>query len=86
MELKDAIRTIPDFPRKGIMFRDVTTLMGDPRAFRQAVDELVQPWAGAKIDKVAGSRRAGSFLAGRWRTSCRRGSCRYARRASCLTT
>jgi adenine phosphoribosyltransferase len=64
MELKDAIRTIPDFPKKGIMFRDVTTLMGNPRAFRQAVDELVQPWAGQKIDKVAGIEARGFILGG----------------------
>src|SRR5213083_1714665 len=53
-DLKDAIRTIPDYPKPGIMFRDITTLLGNARAFRRAVDELVQPWAGAKIDKVAG--------------------------------
>jgi len=64
MELKDAIRTIPDFPKPGIMFRDVTTLMGNPRAFRQAVDELVQPWAGQKIDKVAGIEARGFILGG----------------------
>jgi adenine phosphoribosyltransferase len=64
MELKDAIRTIPDFPKPGIMFRDVTTLMGNPRAFRQAVDELVQPYAGAKIDKVAGIEARGFILGG----------------------
>lgn len=64
MELKDAIRTIPDFPRKGIQFRDVTTLMGNPRAFRQAVDELVQPYAGQKIDKVAGIEARGFILGG----------------------
>jgi adenine phosphoribosyltransferase len=64
MELKDAIRTIPDYPKPGIMFRDVTTLMGNPRAFRQAVDELVQPFAGAKIDKVAGIEARGFILGG----------------------
>ena len=64
MELKDAIRTIPDFPKPGIMFRDVTTLMGNPRAFRQAVDELVQPYAGLKIDKVAGIEARGFILGG----------------------
>jgi adenine phosphoribosyltransferase len=64
MELKDTIRTIPDFPKKGIMFRDVTTLMGNPRAFRQAVDELVQPFAGSKIDKVAGIEARGFILGG----------------------
>lgn len=64
MELKDTIRTIPNFPKPGIMFRDVTTLMGNPRAFRQAVDELVQPFAGAKIDKVAGIEARGFILGG----------------------
>jgi len=64
MELKDTIRTIPDFPKPGIQFRDVTTLMGNPRAFRQAVDELVQPWAGQKIDKVAGIEARGFILGG----------------------
>ena len=64
MDLKDTIRTIPDYPKPGIMFRDVTTLMGNPRAFRQAVDELVQPYAGAKIDKVAGVEARGFILGG----------------------
>ena len=41
MNLKDAIRTIPDHPKAGIMFRDITTLLGDARAFRRAVDELL---------------------------------------------
>jgi adenine phosphoribosyltransferase len=58
------IRTIPDFPRKGINFRDVTTLFGDARAFRRAVDELVQPFAGRKIDKVAGAEARGFILGG----------------------
>ena len=45
-DLKAAIRNIPDYPKPGIMFRDITTLLGDARAFRRTVDELVQPWAG----------------------------------------
>src|SRR4030088_2025484 len=63
-DLKDAIRTIPDYPKPGIMFRDITTLLGDARAFRRAVDELVQPWAGSKIDKVAGMEARGFILGG----------------------
>ena len=62
--LKDAIRTIPDYPRAGILFRDITTLLGDAWAFRRAVDELVQPWAGSKIDKVAGIEARGFILGG----------------------
>lgn len=64
MTLRDAVRTIPDYPKPGIMFRDITTLLGDPRAFRRAVDELVQPFAGAKIDKVAGVEARGFILGG----------------------
>ncbi|MGJ0391651.1 MAG: adenine phosphoribosyltransferase [Methylocystis sp.] len=64
MTLRAAIRTIPDYPKKGILFRDITTLLGDARAFRKAVDELVQPWAGTKIDKVAGMEARGFILGG----------------------
>jgi adenine phosphoribosyltransferase len=46
------------------VFRDITTLLGDPRAFRRAIDELVQPWAGTKIDKVAGVEARGFILGG----------------------
>ncbi len=46
------------------MFRDITTLLGDARAFRRTVDELVQPWAGGKIDKVAGIEARGFILGG----------------------
>jgi adenine phosphoribosyltransferase len=64
MNLRDAIRTIPDYPKPGIMFRDITTLLGDARAFRYAVDALVQPFAGRKIDKVAGIEARGFILGG----------------------
>ena len=64
MDFKTVIRTIPDYPKPGIMFRDITTLLGNPRAFRRAVDELVQPYAGAKIDAVAGLEARGFILGG----------------------
>jgi adenine phosphoribosyltransferase len=64
VNLADAIRTIPDHPKPGILFRDITTLLADPRAFRQAVDELVQPLAGMKIDKIAGIEARGFILGG----------------------
>ena len=63
-DLRASIRTIPDYPKFGIMFRDITTLLGNARAFRRAVDELVQPWAGSKIDKVAGIEARGFILGG----------------------
>jgi adenine phosphoribosyltransferase len=64
LALRDAIRTIADYPKPGIMFRDITTLLGNARAFRRTVDELVQPWAGMKIDKVAGIEARGFILGG----------------------
>ena len=64
MDLRTVIRTIPDYPKPGIMFRDITTLLTDARGFRRAVDELVQPLAGAKIDKVAGIEARGFILGG----------------------
>jgi len=63
-DLRATIRSIPDYPRPGIVFRDITTLLGDARAFRRAVDEMVQPWAGMKIDKVAGIEARGFILGG----------------------
>ncbi|MBV8684816.1 MAG: adenine phosphoribosyltransferase [Caulobacteraceae bacterium] len=64
MDLKAAVRTIPDYPKPGIMFRDITTLLADARAFRRAVDELLQPMAGMKLDKVAGIEARGFILGG----------------------
>src|SRR5437762_682807 len=63
-DLKATVRTIPDYPKKGILFRDITTLLADARAFRRAVDELVQPFAGQKIEKVAGIEARGFILGG----------------------
>jgi adenine phosphoribosyltransferase len=64
IDLQAAVRSIPDYPQPGIIFRDITTLLGNARAFRRAVDELVQPWAGMKIDKVAGIEARGFILGG----------------------
>jgi adenine phosphoribosyltransferase len=63
-ELKRAIRTIPDYPKPGIQFRDITTLLGNARAFRLTVDELVRPWAEAQVDRVAGIEARGFILGG----------------------
>jgi adenine phosphoribosyltransferase len=63
-ELAASIRSIPDYPKPGIIFRDITTLLGNPRAFRRAVDELVQTYAGTKIDKIAGMEARGFILGG----------------------
>ncbi len=62
--LLNAIRTIPDYPKPGILFRDITTLLGNARAFRRAIDELVQPYAGTKVDQIAGIEARGFILGG----------------------
>jgi adenine phosphoribosyltransferase len=60
----DYIRTIPDFPHEGILFRDVTTLFQDPRGFRLAIDQLLSPYVGQHIDAVAGLEARGFILGG----------------------
>ncbi len=64
MNLKELVRTIPDYPKKGIMFRDITTLMQHPAGFRRTVDELVQPFAGSDITRIAGIEARGFILGG----------------------
>jgi adenine phosphoribosyltransferase len=62
--VRDYIRTIVDFPHEGILFRDVTTLFADPRGFRIAIDQMLHPYAGQPIDKVAGLEARGFILGG----------------------
>ncbi|MGY6410275.1 MAG: adenine phosphoribosyltransferase [Alkalilacustris sp.] len=62
--VRDYIRTIVDFPKEGILFRDVTTLFADARGFRMAVDQLLHPYAGERIDKVVGLEARGFILGG----------------------
>jgi adenine phosphoribosyltransferase len=62
--VQDYIRTIVDFPHEGILFRDVTTLFADPRGFRIAIDQMLHPYAGQPIDKVAGLEARGFILGG----------------------
>lgn len=63
MPVKSRIRTIPHYPRHGIQFRDITTLLNDPVGFRIAIDELVTRYAGQKIDKIAAIESRG-FIVG----------------------
>jgi len=62
--LRHSIRTIADYPKPGIQFRDITTLLRDRRAFEITIDALCQPWLGQKIDKVAGIEARGFILGG----------------------
>ncbi len=63
-EIASAIRTIPDYPKPGVLFRDITTLLGNARVFRLAVDELARPWAESAIHRVAGIEARGFILGG----------------------
>ena len=62
--LEELIRSLPDYPKEGIIFRDITTLLQSPSGFRQAVDEMVQPFAGSGIGCVAGIEARGFILGG----------------------
>jgi adenine phosphoribosyltransferase len=62
--IQASIRTIPDYPRPGILFRDITTLMGNAQVFRLVVDEMVRPWAQSGVDRVAGIEARGFILGG----------------------
>jgi len=62
MDLAKLIRDIPDFPVKGILFKDITTLLRNPLAFREAVDGLAAKWAGQRIDQVVAIESRGFIL------------------------
>lgn len=62
MPIKSRIRTVPHYPKQGIMFRDITTLLKDPVGLRATVDELVRRYKDVKIDKIAGIESRGFIL------------------------
>jgi len=64
LTLTDYIRSIPDFPKPGILFRDITPLLAVPAAFRQATDQLADHFRDAKIDAVAAAEARGFIFAG----------------------
>jgi adenine phosphoribosyltransferase len=64
MPIKSRIRTIPDHPKPGIQFRDITTLLLDPSGLKAAVDQLVEPYGDRRIGKVAGIEARGFILGG----------------------
>jgi adenine phosphoribosyltransferase len=63
MPIKSRIRTVPHYPKQGVMFRDITTLLKDPVGFRDSINELANRYAGVKIDLVAGIEARG-FIVG----------------------
>ena len=64
IDLRSLVRTVPDFPKPGILFRDVTTLLGHAEGFRQTIDTFVARYKGAGIQKVAGIEARGFILGG----------------------
>lgn len=64
LNLESLIRNIPDYPKPGIMFRDITTLLADPKGLRATIDELIWPFLKADIDYVAGIEARGFILGG----------------------
>ncbi len=62
MPIKSRIRTVPHYPKHGVMFRDITTLLKDPVGFRVTINELVNRYTGQKIDKVAGIESRGFII------------------------
>ncbi len=62
--IKSKIRTIPDFPKKGIMFRDITTLLKDSEGFKAVIDQLTKRYSKMDIDAVAGIEARGFILGG----------------------
>ena len=61
-ELKEKIRTIPDFPKPGIQFRDITTLLADPQAFKNVVERFVERYQDEQIDLVVGVESRGFII------------------------
>ncbi|HEY6839544.1 MAG TPA: adenine phosphoribosyltransferase [Geobacteraceae bacterium] len=61
-DLKDIIRDIPDFPKKGIVFKDITTLLADAKSFQKMVDLLSHRYVGERIDKVVGVEARGFII------------------------
>lgn len=59
MNLQEKIRTVPDFPKKGIMFRDITTLLKDKDAFKEAIMKIADRYRDKKIDKIVGAESRG---------------------------
>ena len=64
IDLRGLIRTIPDYPKPGIMFRDITTLLGHPEGFRETIHRFTTRYASMRIHKVAGIEARGFILGG----------------------
>lgn len=68
-DLKLTIRDIPDFPKKGIIFKDITTLLQDAKSFTRMIDMIANRYIGQRIDKVVGVEARGFLIGAAWRTN-----------------
>ncbi len=87
MSIKSLIRTIPNHPKPGVQFRDITTLLKDPAGFRTVIDLFVQRYAGKSIDKIAGIEARGFIIGAalaHWRMRLGLALCRFVRQAGYL--
>ena len=62
--MKEFVRTISDYPIKGIQFRDITTLLQDPKLFKKVIDEMTEPWINENVDAVLSIESRGFIMAG----------------------
>jgi adenine phosphoribosyltransferase len=83
MTIKSKIRTVPHYPKQGIQFRDITTLLKDPVGFRATVDELVDRYKDAKIDRIAGIESRGFILGAPLAYALNKGFIPIRKKASC---
>ena len=81
--LRAKIREIPDFPKPGILFYDITTLLKDPAAYKEAIDLMLEPYRDERVDIVVGMESRGFIFWRPWPTSSARAWSRCASWASC---
>ena len=84
MDLKQHIRHVPDFPKAGILFYDITTLLRNPEGLDVTIDRLAEPYAGTPSISSSASRAAGSSWGAQSRSVFGPGSCQFVSRGSCL--
>ena len=81
--LESYIRDVPDFPKPGILFKDITTLLKDKEGFKAAIDALYEKVKDIQVDKVIGIESRGFIFAPSWPTAWARGSCRSVSLENC---
>ena len=86
IDLKAFIRPVPDFPKPGILFRDITPLLADPRALAAAIEQLVAPWKHEELSAIAAVEARGFLFATPMALALGSGLFPFENRASCQPT